>query len=112
VSKLSELNWRSHFLFVAVIQNLEHFVSVMVIDFNSAEVYILGGKLLNLFFNDSSFRVTLWIVIVAITMILFAVSWSISYKNSVSALSLPVLINSILKTTSNILGTISSSHCI
>ena len=80
----------------------------MVIDLNGAEVNSFRSELFDLMLNQAPLRVTTWVIITTRLMIIISMTWSISYQYGVFALRLPILFQSIFKSTSNIFWAIST----
>jgi len=81
----------------------------MIINFDSIEMNPLFSEFFNLPFDKTSFRITIWIIITTRLMIFISMTWSISYQYCIFSLRSPLLLESFLKASSNILWSITTS---
>jgi len=65
---------------VVLLHNLDHFIAIFV-HFDKSELDILLGKLSHLILNFVPVRRAIWVAIIGIAYV-FAMTWSISYKES------------------------------
>jgi hypothetical protein len=86
VTKISKLNRLPHFLFVTIVQNIEHLFGVVIIDLHSAKMDSFGCELSDLLLNKPTFGISLRIIITTGCMILISMTRSICNQNSVLAL--------------------------
>ena len=109
MTQIRELDGLTHRLLIVVIQDLEHLFRVMVIDLNGAEVNSFRSELFDLMLNQAPLRVTTWVIIATRLMIIISMTWSISYQYCIFSLRSPLLLESFLKASSNILWSITTS---
>ncbi len=101
----------AHLGLVVVVEDLEHLICHRS-DLHSIKVDVLCGKLLYLLLNQTPLRITLRIAVVIVIMVLGAMTGSISKENGVAALCIPRLFQGVLKASSHILRTITTSACV
>jgi hypothetical protein len=110
VSQVRHLYILSHLFFLALVQDIKHYLCRFCY-LNSVEVNILLSEFLYLLLYQATLRITLWVIVVARTevMILGTMARGISNENCVLAVRLPILLQSIVKASCNILWTVSTT---
>ena len=109
MTQVGHLNVNAHLCLVVHVQDIKHLISVRS-HLNCIEVDLLLCKLFDLLLNQASLGVALGVRISTAIVILYTMAWCIGNKNGVSALSLPILLQSIFESSSNIFWSISTTN--
>jgi len=111
VAQVGHLYLPAHLCLVVLVQYVEHLLGIRC-HLDRVEKDILFCELLYLPLYQAALGVALRMGVMAAVVVLITVARRVSDKNGVATLGLPILLESVLKTASNVLWQVSTAHCV